>query len=185
MRKNVEQLYKNMRKKPVVSMETYRITQETYAKMTGQPVVKCRAQAFYNIMEQIPVFIEKGDILAGNGAACPGGLEIDFAGGIWNEYEIQELKKDGYGFFGDETLLKKLNEESAPYGFSDGIAEAFSEDSFLMPFLRSGMGLVKWDSLAQGRQTLQCSAQGGLNLTPAQSLVCLDMKRLLKQASVP
>ena len=161
-------------------METYRITQETYAKMTGQPLVKCRAQAFYNIMEQIPVFIEKGDILAGNGAACPGGLEIDFAGGIWNEYEIQELKKDGYGFFGDETLLKKLNEESAPYGFSDGIAEAFSEDSFLMPFLRSGMGLVKWDSLAQGRQTLQCSAQGGLNLTPAQSLVCLDYETALK-----
>lgn len=181
MRENIRSLYKNLRSKPTVSMESYRITQETYAGMVGQPMIKCRAQAFYNIMEQIPVFIEKGDILAGNGAACPGGLEIDFASGTWNEYEIAELKKDGYGFSGDEELLKKLNNQTPPYGFSDGIAEVLSENSFLMPFLRSGMALVKWDSLEQGRQTLQCGANGGLNLTPAQALVCLDYENALKR----
>lgn len=52
-------------------METYRIIQETYKAMTGQPMIKCRTEAFHNIMAQIPVFIEKGDILAGNGAARP------------------------------------------------------------------------------------------------------------------
>lgn len=181
MRENIRSLYKNLRSKPTVSMESYRITQETYASMVGQPMIKCRAQAFYNIMEQIPVFIEKGDILAGNGAACPGGLEIDFASGTWNEYEMEELKKDGYGFFGDEELLKKLNNQTPPYGFSDGIAEVLSENSFLMPFLRSGMALVKWDSLEPGRQTLQCGANGGLNLTPAQALVCLDYENALKR----
>lgn len=180
MRGNIKKLYANMRKKPAVSMETYRIIQETYKAMTGQPMIKCRTEAFYNIMAQIPVFIEKGDILAGNGAACPNGLEIDYANGIWDRYEIEALKKDGYGFYGDEEELFKLNESVPPYGFSDGIAEVLSEDSFLMPFLRSGMSLVKWEGLEHGRQTLQCSAQGGLNLTPAQSLVCLDYETALK-----
>ena len=180
MRENIKKLYANMRKKPAVSMETYRIIQETYKAMTGQPMIKCRTEAFHNIMAQIPVFIEKGDILAGNGAACPNGLEIDYANGIWDRYEIEALKKDGYGFYGDEEELFKLNESVPPYGFSDGIAEVLSEDSFLMPFLRSGMALVKWEGLKHGRQTLQCGAQGGLNLTPAQSLVCLDYETALK-----
>ncbi|MBS5521703.1 MAG: hypothetical protein KHX56_05465 [Clostridiales bacterium] len=181
MRENVKKLYEKIREKSSVSMETYRIIQETYRNMIGQPLVKCRAQAFYNIMERIPVYIEKGDLLAGNGAACVNGLEIDYANGIWNQYEIDALKKDGYTFAGDEELLYQLNESTPPYGFSDGIAEALSQDSFLMPFLRSGMALVKWDCLEQGRQTLQCSAQGGLNLTPAQALVCLDYETALKK----
>ena len=62
MRENIKKLYANMRKKPAVSMETYRIIQETYKAMTGQPMIKCRTEAFHNIMAQIPVFIEKGDI---------------------------------------------------------------------------------------------------------------------------
>lgn len=181
MRENIRNLYKKIRKKYDVSMESYRIIQETYRGMIGQPLVKCRAQAFYNIMEKIPVYIEKGDLLAGNGSACANGLEIDYANGIWNKYEIDALKKDGYGFAGDEKLLYALNESAPPYGFSDGIGEVLSEDSYLMPFLRSGMALVKWDGLKQGRQTLQCSAQGGLNLTPAQSLVCLDYETALKK----
>ena len=169
------------RKKAHISMEVFRIIQETYKEMNGEPAVKCRAQAIYNILTKIPVFIQEGDLLAGNGTGCPNGLEIDTANGIWNEYEIEKLREDGYSFSrGDEPVLYELNRNQAPYGMNDGIAEALSEDSYLMPFLRSGMGMVKWASLEKGRQITQCSAQGGLNLTPAQALVCLDYETALK-----
>lgn len=179
MKDNIKKLYEGIHNKPQVSMESYKIIQDTYGEMTGQPIVKCRAAAFYNIMAKIPVFIQKGDVIAGNGAGCINGLEIDYANGIWNKYEIDALKADGYGFHGDEDVLYELNQRTPPYGLNDGITEVLSENSYLMPFLRSGMALVKWEGLEHGRQTLQCGAQGGLNLTPAQALVCLDYERAL------
>jgi len=170
------------RKKAHISMEIYRIIQETYKKMNGEPLVKCRARAIYNILTKIPIYIDEDDLLAGNGASCPGGLEIDSANGIWDEYEIGELRKDGYTFNPeDEEPLYEMNKNYTPYSLNDGVAEVLSEDSFLMPFLHSGMGMVKWSSLERGRQIMQCSAQGGLNLTPAQAMVCLDYETALNK----
>ncbi len=173
---------KNKTKKAHISIETYRIIQETYKKMNGDPIVKCRAQAIYNILTQIPISIAKWDYLAGNGSSVPGGLEIDYACGIWNEYEIQALRADGYTFnTEDEPVLYQLNTEHAPYSINDGVAQALFETSKLMPFMHSGMGSAKWTSLERGRQGLFCSAQGGLNLSPARVLYCLDYENALKK----
>ena len=178
----IEGLMAERNKKPHISMEVYRIIQETYKEMSGDPIVKCRSQAIYNILTKIPVDIIKGDLLAGNGSSVPGGLEIDYANGIWDEYEIKALREDGYTFNReDEPILYKLNEEHAPYSINDGVAQALFEGTELMPFMRSGMGSAKWTSLKRGRQGLFCSAQGGLNLSPARVLVCLDYETAMKK----
>lgn len=182
MTDRIKKLLKNKKQKAHISIETYRIIQETYKKMNGDPIVKCRAQAIYNILTKIPITIVKGDCLAGNGSSVPGGLEIDYACGIWNKYEIQELRKDGYSFnVEDEPVLDQLNTEHAPYSINDGVAQALFKTSQLMPFMHSGMGSAKWTSLERGRQGLFCSAQGGLNLSPARVLYCLDYETPMKK----
>lgn len=170
-----EKMLKKLKQKKHISIETYRILQETYRSMNGEPIVKCRAQAIYNILTQIPIYIDEGDLLAGNASSRPNGLEIDYANGVWDESEIKALREDGYTFDPeDELILHELNKKLTPYSINDGVAEILTEDSELMPFLHSGMGSAKWTSLERGRQGLQCTAQGGLNLSPARVLVCLD-----------
>ncbi len=180
MSERIEKMLERAKQKPEISMNVYRIIQETSREMNGEDLVSIRAQAVYNILTKIPVFIEEGDLLAGNGASVPGGLEIDSANGIWNQYEIEELRKDGYRFREeDEGALYDLNRNNTPYSMNDGIAAALEADGALMPFLHSGMGMVRWTSLERGRQIGQCSAQGGLNLTPAQSMMILDYETAL------
>lgn len=180
MSERIQKLLEKSKGKASISMNIYRIIQKTYQEMNGEALVKCRAQAIYNILANIPLYIEEGDLLAGNPGSVPGGLEIDSANGIWNEYEIQELRKDGYHFpKEDEEELYQLNRQNTPYSMNDGVAEALEADGALMPFLHSGMGMVQWTSLERGRQIMQCSAQGGLNLTPAQSMMILDYETAL------
>lgn len=181
MSKRIEKMRKEMKRKPHICINIFKITQETYGAMPGEPVELCRAQAMYNILTKIPIFIREGDLLAGNGASIPGGLEIDIANGIWDAYEIEKLREDGYTFdASDEPVLEQLNQTLPPYGLNDGMGTALWENSFLMPFMYSGMGLSRWQSRERGRQNLSCNAQGGLNLSPAHALVCLDYETALK-----
>ncbi len=185
MTERVEKLKNTLKRKPQICINVFKITQETYANMSGEPVELCRAQAMYNILTQIPIFIRDGDLLAGNGASIPGGLEIDIANGIWDEYEIQKLREDGYTFDEkDEPVLYELNRTIPPYGMNDGMGAALDDDNYLMPFMYSGMGLSRWKSRERGRQNLSCNAQGGLNLSPAHALVCLDYETVLKTGVV-
>ncbi|MCF0133129.1 MAG: hypothetical protein HUJ72_04620 [Blautia sp.] len=182
MSERIQKLLEKTKGKPTISMNIYRIIQNTYREMSGEPLVKCRAQAIYNILTKIPLYIEEGDLLAGNPGSVPGGLEIDSANGIWNESEIQDLYRDGYGFNKeDEPELYELNRTNTPYSMNDGVAEALEENGAIMPFLHSGMGMVRWTSLERGRQIMQCSAQGGLNLTPAQAMMILDYETALSR----
>lgn len=175
MTKRIEKLRENLKKKPHICINVFKITQETYAAMAGEPQVLCRARAMYNVLTRIPVFIREGDLLAGNGAGIPGGLEVDIASGIWDKYEIDKLREDGYTFDeSDEPVLYELNRTVPPYGLNDGMGTALTDDSFLMPFMYSGMGLSRWQSRERGRQNMACNAYGGLNLSPAHALVCLD-----------
>lgn len=181
MTERIKKLRKNLKKKPHICINVFKITQETLAAMAGEPQELCRAQAMYNVLTQIPIFIRDGDLLAGNGAGIPGGLEIDMASGIWDEYEIKKLREDGYTFDeADEQVLYELNRTVPPYGLNDGMGTALDDDSFLMPFMYSGMGLSRWKSRSRGRQNMACNAYGGLNLSPAHALVCLDYETALK-----
>lgn len=181
----IKKMRKELKRKPRICINVFKITQETYGAMAGEPAEMCRAQAMYNILTKIPVFISEGDLLAGNGAGIPGGLEIDIANGIWDEYEIKKLREDGYTFDPkDEPVLYKLNETLPPYGLNDGMGAALDDNSFLLPFMYSGMGLSRWKSMKRGRQNLSCNAQGGLNLSPAHALVCLDYETALKKGVV-
>ena len=92
----IKKMRKELKRKPRICINVFKITQDTYGAMAGEPAEMCRAQAMYNILTKIPVFISEGDLLAGNGAGIPGGLEIDIANGIWDEYEIKKLREDGY-----------------------------------------------------------------------------------------
>lgn len=170
-----------MKRKPHIAIESFKIISETYKRMIGEPLVKQRAEAIYNIFTKIPIFIREGDLLCGNGASGPNTLEIDIASGIWNKYEIDALREDGYSFNPeDEAVLFKLNQEIPPYSLQDGVAEVVDEDSKILPFQKSGLALARWRSRERGRQNMMCTAQGGLSLTPGQALVCLDYETAMK-----
>ncbi len=180
MNNRIEMMRRDLRKKPQVCIETFRIISETYQSMPDEPLVKRRSMAMYNILTKIPIFIREGDLLMGNGASRPNGLEIDIANGMWDQSEIDALREDGYPFDpADEPVLAELNRTVPPFSLNDGMAQVVNDDTYLLPFMKSGLALMRWRSMARGRQNRMCSAQGGLSLTPAQALVCLDYETAL------
>ena len=181
MSERIDIMRNNLTEKRHISIESLKIILNAYQETSGEPLVKCRARAMYDVLTQIPIFIREGDLLAGNGASRPNCLEIDVANGIWNQFEIDALRADGYTFDeADEQILSRLNETTPPFSLNDGVGQVIDDDSPLMPFLRSGMALSQWVTNRRGRQNSACSAQGGLSLSPAQALVCLDYERVLQ-----
>ena len=133
----------NLTEKHHISIESLKIILNAYQETSGEPLVKCRARAMYDVLTQIPIFIREGDLLAGNGASRPNCLEIDVANGIWNQFEIDALRADGYTFDeADEQILSRLNETTPPFSLNDGVGQVIDDDSPLMPFFTLGHGFV-------------------------------------------
>ena len=181
MTDRIKLMREQMKRKPHICIEAYKIISDTYRSMIGEPVVRMRAEAAYNIYTKIPIFIREGDLLCGNGASRENAVEIDISGGLWDKYEIDALREDGYGFDPeDEPILFKLNAEMPPFSLQDGVGEVVDDDSHLYPFQKSGLALARWKSRERGRQNMMCVATGGLGLAPAQALVCLDYETVMK-----
>ena len=163
-----------------ICIDRFRIVLNSYAATSGSPEVRRRAEAMYAILEKIPIYIGEGDLLAGNAASRPYGLEIEPNNGIWDKPEIDALRADGYHISEeDEAELYRLNETFKPYGLHDGVVEALGGNEELINFLKAGVCLPPWTNFERGKQLGGGYVWGGLGLGPAQCLVCFDYEAAL------
>jgi pyruvate-formate lyase len=154
-----------------ICIEKFKIVLETEAKNPYEMPVYRRGKTLANILDTIPIFIMDGELIVGNTASKPFGLEMDVGFSTWNKYEIDALKEDGFKIDPqDEAELIQLIERYPQFGATSGMNRMMLGHHRMEAYYRSGMTLPPWRDKGIGGGT----ASSGLGLGPGWVLVCPD-----------
>lgn len=137
-----------------------------------------RAKALAHVLDRMPIFIEPDELIVGNVASRPMGLEIDPDYGFWSHEEIESLRGDGYELSESDEL--RLYEAYESVEWATLIAregEIFWNDDRLRPFVKSGVVLPPWKNKGEGGGGGY--AQGGMGLGPGFMLMGVDFATVL------
>ena len=160
-----------------LSFQKIRLMTDSLKQTEGEPLILRRAKALANVLDSIPIFIEEGELIVGNGASQPMGVELDCDMAIWPQDEIDALREEGFvASEEDEAELQALNDY---WKNSNLVARSgdLYDDERLWPFLQSGVVLPPWKSRTQGSGGGY--AQGGMGLGPGFVLCGYDFARVL------
>ncbi len=90
-----EPSYEIVRGKFPLCFEKARLITESYKQTEGEPAIIRYAKAHANVLEKIPLIINRDELFVGEGASRPWGAEIDPFLGIWKEDAIRGAVEDG------------------------------------------------------------------------------------------
>jgi len=159
-----------------------RLMTESLRQSEGEPQILRRAKALANVLDNIPIFIEEGELIVGNAASKPMGVELDCDMSIWPQDEIDALREERFvATEEDEAELEAFNDY---WRNSNLVARAgdLYDDERLWPFMQSGVVLPPWKSREQGSRGGY--AQGGMGLGPGFILCGYDFPRVLNSGLV-
>jgi pyruvate formate-lyase/glycerol dehydratase family glycyl radical enzyme len=160
-------------------IEKIRLYTESFRRTDGEPRILRRARALAHILERITIFIEDGELIVGNAASKPMGVELDCDYGIWSADEIAALKREGFSLSdADEEELRLINEYWEHGTMVARSGELFDEQR-LWPFMQSGIVLAPWKSRKYGSGGGY--AQGGMGLGPGFMLCGFELERVLQR----
>lgn len=167
-------------------IEKFRLANESLDQTSGEPMIIRRAKLHEHILDNISIFIEDDDPIAGVGASKPFGLEMDYEYGVWTRDEVESLKSEIYTIDpADEEELYRLNERFAGNNLNSNLVDALSKtlgmDDRFWPFMKSGVILPPWKDRKGGSGG--GFAMSGMGLGPGFFLVCIDFERILKEGA--
>ena len=159
-------------------IEKLKIVLDTLQATQDQPQTWRRALCLAHVLERMPIFIEPGELIVGNGASQPMGVEIDAEYGRWSAEEIDLLEEDGFTIsLEDERTLQALYQRYAPRTLVSAVGEIVGDDERLWPFMRSGVVLPPWKNRTEGSGGGY--AQSGLGLGPGFYLMGVDIDQVI------
>lgn len=162
-----------------ISIAKIRLFTEAYRQADGDPLVMRRAKAFAHVLDNIPIFIEDGELIVGNGSAVPMGVEFDCDYSTWSREEIAALRADGYAISqADEDELQQINE----YWKRNTMVARWGDlldDERLWGFMQSGIVLPPWKSRTEGSGGGY--AQSGMGMGPGFNLCGHDFARVVNE----
>jgi len=137
-----------------------------------------RAKALAHVLDNITIFIEDDELIVGNAASKPMGLEFDFYAGLWSQDEIDGLKEAGYDIAPEEEAeILQMNAYWKDYNPLSRMGRLF--DDRLWPFMQSGMILPPWKNREEGSGGGY--AESGMGLGPGFYLMTVDFERVLNR----
>src|SRR5512142_286020 len=74
-------------------IEKVRLVMESFAATEGEPAILKRARATAHYLDHKTIFIEDGELIAGNVASKPMGMEAGSQGPTWPPEELADLKE--------------------------------------------------------------------------------------------
>ncbi|MEM2867928.1 MAG: pyruvate formate lyase family protein [Candidatus Bathyarchaeia archaeon] len=96
LRERIERLISKIRKEKFpLCVEKARLITESWEQTEGEPEIIRGAKAWAHVLDNIPIFIDDDEMIVGEGASKPWGVEIDPFLGIWNEDEIKGAEEEG------------------------------------------------------------------------------------------
>lgn len=181
MRPRVERLKArlNVEKFPIC-VERIRLVTEAFKKADGMPQIIKSAKAVENFLDNRTIFIEDDELIVGNVAAKPMGMEASAP--TWPEDELKELVEGKERFIvekEDEALLRSMDEYWKGKGRQIQERQYEFYDDRMWPFIQSGVLCPPWQKKAEGRG--YGMAGGGWGLGGGRGLDVLDFDLVLTQ----
>ena len=159
-------------------IEKSRLLTESYKTTEGAPQVVRRAKAMAHTLDNITIFIEDHELIVGNSASKPMGLEFDFYAGLWPEDEIEGLKEAGYQISdAEKDEILAMNDYWKRFNPLSRMGARFDER--IWPFMQSGMILPPWKDRETGPGGGY--AESGMGLGPGFYLMLVDFEKVLTQ----
>jgi len=159
-----------------LGIEKSRLLTESFKTTEGEPRILRRAKALAHVLDNITIFIEDDELIVGNAASKPMGLEFDFYAGLWSQEEIDGLKQAGYDIKAEEEAeILQLNAYWKDYNPLSRMGRMF--DDRLWPFMQSGMILPPWKNREEGSGGGY--AESGIGLGPGFYLMTVDFEKVL------
>ncbi|MBN1458994.1 MAG: formate C-acetyltransferase [Armatimonadetes bacterium] len=120
---------------------------DSFKRTEGQPKLLAAANAFAEYLDKRTIFIEDDELIVGNVASKPMGIEADHLDTTWPKEDFKELRQKGLTISerDEETLRATVDGYHKGRGktFFDMIAPLI-DDVRLWPFLQSGIMLPPW-----------------------------------------
>jgi formate C-acetyltransferase len=164
-----------------ICVEKPRLVVESFKKVEGEPIILRRAKATAHFLDNRTIFIEDDELIVGNIAAKPMGMEAGTMGPTWPKEDIESLRAAGLALSEeDEILLRSLDDFWADQGRTlDERQGLYYDDERLWPFIQSGILCPPWKVKTEGRG--QGSAGVGWGLGLAYTLIIVDFAKALNQ----
>jgi formate C-acetyltransferase len=144
------------------------------------PQIVRRAKATAHYLDHKTIFIQDDELIVGNVASKPMGLEAGSLGPTWPEEDMADLRKAGLDIsVEDETLLRSMDDYWQGKGRTlDERQGQFYDDERLWPFIQSGILCPPWKKKDEGRGQGAAGVGWGLGLGLA--LIIVDYEKVLK-----
>lgn len=170
----------NVAKYPLC-IEKARLVIASYRATEGEPQILRRAHATAHYLDHKTLFIEEGELIVGNVASKPMGMEAGSLGPTWPKDDLDDLKQTTFEISeADEAELRALDDYWV--GKNRTLEERmgqFYDDERLWPFIKSGILLPPWKSKTEGRGHGAAGVGWGLGL--GQSLIIIDYDKVLNE----
>jgi pyruvate formate-lyase/glycerol dehydratase family glycyl radical enzyme len=165
-----------------ICIEKFRLLTESFKNTEHQPQVLRNAKAIAHILEHFPIFIEESELIVGNPASKPMGVEFTAMQGVWSKEEIDRLGQEEHFSISSEegAEIQILNEYWKGKTFYDRELQLF-DDERLWPYVQLGVVLPPW----QGTRTEWkgggiCGGGYGIHPEIGFGLVAPDWEKAIK-----
>ena len=126
---------------------------ESWRENEGLPSILRRAKATANYLDKRTIYIDDDELICGNCASKPMGLEASCWGPFWDDEDLDSILEGNYTISDeDRATLRSL--DSFWEGESRQMYEwqgRFYDDERMWPFIRSGILCPPWTSKVKGR----------------------------------
>jgi pyruvate-formate lyase len=133
-----------------VGVQKARLITESFQATEGQPAILRMARALHEVASRMDIFIEDHQLLAGNPASKPWGVELTQLWGVWPESEIAALEAAGFQFeAGAREEIARLNEYWRDRCLTARMTQLYDDDR-LWPYAQLGIVLPAFRSREEG-----------------------------------
>jgi len=131
--------------------ERARLITQSWEQTKDEPMILRLAKAFAHLVKNITIFIEDGELIVGNGASRPMGLEIEPFTGPFSEEELKALEEEGFIEVneGDWLEIRELASYWKDKNLQYRIGQLL-DDKRLWPFAQTGVLLPPFKSKEEG-----------------------------------
>ena len=129
-----------------ICIEKTRLILEIFKQTEGEPAILRRAKATAHYLDNRTIFIEDDELIIGNVASKPMGMEAGSQSPTWPEEDLKELRKQGLTISTeDEAILRSMDEYWQGKGRTVEERQGeFYDDERLWPFIQSGILCPPW-----------------------------------------
>ncbi len=156
MTERIERMYAKLQGEKVYTFcaEKHQIVVDSWRKHEGLTPVLKRAHATADYFDKRTLYVDDDELIVGNVAAKPNGLEASVWGPFWDDADLDTITADGKYTISDEDRKALRDCDSFWEGQDRQMYEwqgRFYDDERLWPFIRSGVLCPPWTDKRKGR----------------------------------